>query len=63
MVRAGAVRIGISGWSYVPWCGVCYPKGVLRKRVLEYAASQFDTQGAQEQANGLKERTDRLRTH
>jgi uncharacterized protein YecE (DUF72 family) len=43
MARAGTVRIGVSGWTYPPWRGVFYPKGVRQKRELEYAASQFDT--------------------
>ena len=43
MVRAGTVRIGTSGWTYPPWRGVFYPKGVPQKRELEYAASQFNT--------------------
>jgi uncharacterized protein YecE (DUF72 family) len=41
MARAGKVRIGISGWTYAPWRGVFYPKGVPQKRELEFAASQF----------------------
>ena len=41
MARAGTVRIGISGWTYPPWRGVFYPKGLPQKRELEYAASQF----------------------
>jgi hypothetical protein len=36
-----AVRIGISGWTYVPWRGVFYPKGLPRKRELEYAAQKL----------------------
>jgi uncharacterized protein YecE (DUF72 family) len=43
MARAGIVRIGIAGWTYPPWRGVFYPKGLPQKRELEYAASQFDT--------------------
>jgi uncharacterized protein YecE (DUF72 family) len=43
MARTAAVRIGISGWTYAPWRGVFYPKGLPRKRELEYAAQQFDT--------------------
>jgi uncharacterized protein YecE (DUF72 family) len=43
MAEAGTVRIGISGWTYPPWRGVFYPKGLAQKRELEYAASQFDT--------------------
>jgi uncharacterized protein YecE (DUF72 family) len=39
----GTVRIGISGWTYAPWRGVFYPKGLPQKRELKYAASQFST--------------------
>jgi len=41
--RAGAIRIGISGWTYAPWRGVFYPKGLSQKHELAYAASQFRT--------------------
>jgi uncharacterized protein YecE (DUF72 family) len=41
--RAGMVRIGLSGWTYPPWRGVFYPKGLKQKKELEYAASQFRT--------------------
>ena len=41
MARAGDVRIGISGWTYAPWRGVFYPKGLARRRELQYAAQQF----------------------
>ena len=37
----GSVYIGISGWRYVPWRGVFYPKGLAQHRELEYAASQL----------------------
>ena len=43
MARAGRVRIGISGWTYAPWRGVFYPKGLPQKRELEYATSQFSS--------------------
>jgi uncharacterized protein YecE (DUF72 family) len=36
-----AIRIGVSGWTYAPWRGVFYPKGLPQKRELEYAAQQF----------------------
>lgn len=39
--RAGEVRVGISGWTYAPWRGVFYPKGLPQARELEYAAQQF----------------------
>jgi len=41
MARKGAVRIGISGWTYKPWRGVFYPKGLPQKRELAYAAQHF----------------------
>jgi uncharacterized protein YecE (DUF72 family) len=43
MARAGTVRIGISGWTYPPWRGVFYPRGLPQKRELEYAAGQFSS--------------------
>jgi uncharacterized protein YecE (DUF72 family) len=43
MARAGVVRVGISGWTYAPWRGVFYPKGLTRKRELEYATTQFSS--------------------
>jgi uncharacterized protein YecE (DUF72 family) len=41
MRKTGDVRIGISGWTYPPWRGVFYPKGLPQKRELEFAARQF----------------------
>ena len=43
MTHAGTVRIGISGWTYAPWRGVFYPKGLPQKHELEYTASQFNS--------------------
>lgn len=43
MTSAGTVRIGISGWTYAPWRGVFYPKGLPQKRELEYTTSQFNS--------------------
>jgi uncharacterized protein YecE (DUF72 family) len=40
---SGSVHIGISGWRYVPWRGVFYPKGLAQHRELEYAATQLPT--------------------
>jgi uncharacterized protein YecE (DUF72 family) len=37
----GIVRIGVSGWTYGPWRGVFYPKGLKREHELEYASAQF----------------------
>ena len=36
-------RIGISGWTYSPWRGVFYPKGLTQKRELEYASRQMNS--------------------
>jgi uncharacterized protein YecE (DUF72 family) len=41
--RAGAVRIGCSGWNYAHWRGLIYPKGLPPRRWLEYYATLFDT--------------------
>jgi uncharacterized protein YecE (DUF72 family) len=37
----GKVHIGISGWTYKPWRGVFYPKGLGQKKELAYAATLF----------------------
>ena len=37
------MRIGISGWTYPPWRGVFFPKGLPQKDELAYAASKFNT--------------------
>jgi uncharacterized protein YecE (DUF72 family) len=42
-ISAGRTRIGISGWRYAGWRGVFYPKGLVQRRELEFAASAFDT--------------------
>jgi len=41
--QIGRVRIGISGWRYAGWRGVFYPKGLVQRRELEFAANSFDT--------------------
>jgi uncharacterized protein YecE (DUF72 family) len=38
---AGAIRIGIGGWTYDPWRGTFYPEGLSQKRELEYASRQL----------------------
>ena len=40
-MTGGIIRVGIAGWTYEPWRGVFYPKGLRREQELEYAASQF----------------------
>lgn len=38
---AGAIRIGIGGWTYAPWRETFYPPEVKVKDELSYAASQL----------------------
>jgi uncharacterized protein YecE (DUF72 family) len=33
-----SIRVGISGWRYVPWRGDFYPKGLLQKNELRFAS-------------------------
>jgi uncharacterized protein YecE (DUF72 family) len=35
------IRVGIGGWTYEPWRGSFYPKGLTQARELEYAASKL----------------------
>jgi uncharacterized protein YecE (DUF72 family) len=35
---SGQIYVGIGGWTYEPWRGVFYPKGLPHARELEYAA-------------------------
>ena len=37
----GRIRVGIGGWSYAPWRGVFYPKGLKQADELAYAASRL----------------------
>jgi uncharacterized protein YecE (DUF72 family) len=37
----GAFHVGISGWTYAPWRGVFYPKGLPHKRELEHASRRI----------------------
>jgi uncharacterized protein YecE (DUF72 family) len=34
----GTIRVGIGGWTFEPWRGAFYPKGLAQKRELEYAS-------------------------
>jgi uncharacterized protein YecE (DUF72 family) len=43
MPRPGTVRIGISGWRYVPWRKKFYPEKLAQKKELEYASSIFNS--------------------
>ncbi|HUZ91345.1 MAG TPA: DUF72 domain-containing protein [Methylocella sp.] len=37
----GMIRVGIGGWTFAPWRGTFYPKGLAQKRELEYASQQL----------------------
>ena len=41
MHRVGNIRIGISGWTYPPWRGSFYPKGLPQRCELAHASSTF----------------------
>jgi uncharacterized protein YecE (DUF72 family) len=43
MSRVGAVRVGISGWTYGGWRGTFYPKGLRHAEELAYASRQVET--------------------
>jgi len=38
---AGCVRVGIGGWTYPPWRGSFYPKGLAQAKELNYAATHL----------------------
>lgn len=42
-VPGGFPRIGISGWTYPPWRGVLYPKGLPQRRELHYASRSVNS--------------------
>ena len=37
----GQIRIGIGGWTFEPWRGVFYPKGLPHAKELAYASEQL----------------------
>jgi uncharacterized protein YecE (DUF72 family) len=43
MAAQGTIRVGIGGWTFAPWRGVFYPKGLPHARELEYASRQLTT--------------------
>src|SRR6478752_10824866 len=38
---SGHIRVGIGGWSYAPWRGVFYPKGLKQVDELSFATSKL----------------------
>ena len=41
MPHSGTVRVGIGGWTYEPWRGPFYPKGLPHSRELAFAADRL----------------------
>jgi len=39
--KSGAIRIGIGGWTFEPWRGTFYPKGLPHAKELTYAAERL----------------------
>lgn len=40
-MSAGAIRVGIGGWTFEPWRGVFYPDDLPKTRELAYAAERL----------------------
>jgi uncharacterized protein YecE (DUF72 family) len=38
MTETGRIRAGIGGWTFEPWRGVFYPKGLKQAQELDYAS-------------------------
>ncbi len=36
--KSGTIRVGVGGWTYAPWRGVFYPKGLPHAQELGYAS-------------------------
>jgi uncharacterized protein YecE (DUF72 family) len=41
MNRKGGIYVGIGGWTYEPWRGVFYPKGLPHAKELAYAGERL----------------------
>jgi uncharacterized protein YecE (DUF72 family) len=41
MAKQGKVRVGIGGWTFEPWRGTFYPKGLPHAQELTYASSHL----------------------
>ncbi len=41
MADAGRIRAGVGGWTFEPWRGVFYPKGLKQAQELDYASRQL----------------------
>ena len=41
MAKSGTIRAGIGGWTFEPWRGVFYPKGLTQAKELAYAGEHL----------------------
>jgi uncharacterized protein YecE (DUF72 family) len=41
MAKEGQIRVGVGGWTFEPWRGVFYPKGLAHARELQYASQRL----------------------
>ena len=41
MTAKSHIRVGIGGWTFEPWRGVFYPKGLTQAKELSYASEQL----------------------
>jgi uncharacterized protein YecE (DUF72 family) len=41
MTPKSHIRIGIGGWTFAPWCGEFYPKGLPHAKELAYASERL----------------------
>lgn len=39
--KPGTIRVGIGGWTFAPWRGVFYPKGLAQAKELAYAGERL----------------------
>jgi uncharacterized protein YecE (DUF72 family) len=39
--KSGQIRVGIGGWTFEPWRGVFYPKGLPHAKELAYASERL----------------------
>ena len=39
--KTGTIRVGIGGWTFEPWRGAFYPKGLPHAQELKYAAERL----------------------
>ncbi len=58
MAKSGNIYTGIGGWTYEPWRGVFYPKGLPQAKELEYASRKLTSI----EVNGTFYRTQNAKT-